>query len=81
MVYKPMPTPAAFKKYLKCVGWTIEKGGFDWNVVDGEGRFICSVIITHGNTKSEVCAHSSKKIEREFKQRGWSWPPKKKEKS
>ncbi len=77
MTYKPL-SRKVLEKYLKFVGWSLQKGGFDWSVINSEGKFICSIIITHGNTKSEACAHSVKKIENKFKERGMTWPPKKK---
>jgi len=80
MVFKPM-SPAILERYLKMVGWSLEKGSIDWNLYDNTGRFVCSVKISHGSrTKSEVSAFSVKKIKQEFKEVGLTWPPQKKSK-
>jgi hypothetical protein len=78
MVFKPM-SPKVFERYLTMVGWSLEKGGIDWNLLDENGSLVCSVQVGHGpRTKNEVTARSVKKIEKEFKERGWTWPPSKK---
>jgi len=41
---------------------------------------ICSIKISHGNTKQEVIAPCVHRTEKEFKQRGLKWPPSKKSK-
>lgn len=80
MVFKPM-SPQVFKGYLKIVGWRLEKGGIDWNLYDENGGFVCSIKISHGSrTNTEVVAVSVRKVEKEFKERGWVWPPQKKSK-
>lgn len=80
MVYKPL-NKKAFLRYIKMVGWSLEKGGIDWNLYDENGVFLCSIKIAHGkNTKEEVIANSVNKVEKIFKEREWSWPPKKKKK-
>jgi hypothetical protein len=61
------------------VGWYLEKGGIDWNLYNEHGDLVCSIQISHGErTKNEVTARSVKKAEKEFKERGWVWPPQKK---
>lgn len=78
MVFKPM-APTVFEKHLKMVGWKLEKGGIDWNLYDENDKFVCTIQIGHGcKTKTEVTARSVKKVENEFKERGWIWPPQKK---
>ena len=79
MTYKPMDE-REFRKLIKSIGWSLKKGGFDYNLLDEKGSYVCSIKITHGkNTKGgEVIAHCVKKTEKEFKERGLKWPPKKK---
>lgn len=78
MVFKPLSTKV-FLKYVQSVGWTLEKGGIDWNLRDEHGAFLCSIKIAYGkNTKEEVVAYSVNKTERIFKEKGFPWPPKKK---
>jgi hypothetical protein len=80
MVYKPLDRKT-FLRYIKLVGWSLEKGSIDWNLCDEYGAFLCSIKIAHGkNTKEEVVAHSVNKTEKIFKEKGWLWPPKKKKK-
>jgi hypothetical protein len=80
MPYKPM-SQQFFRKYIEMVGWSLEKGGIDWNLYDENKVFICSIKIAHGkNTKEEVVANSVHKTEKFFKEKGLSWPPKKKKK-
>ena len=80
MVFKPI-SQKDLEKYLKLVGWSLEKGSVDWNLYDDSKRFVCSVKISHGSrTKSEVTAFSVMKIKKEFKEVGLTWPPKKKSK-
>lgn len=77
MVYKPLDRKT-FLRYIKSVGWTLKKGGFDWNLYDEKEIFLCSIKIAHGkSTKEEIVAHSVHKVEKIFKLKGWSWPPKK----
>ena len=78
MAYKPMDE-AVYLRYLKIVGWKLIKGGIDYKLHDENDTFICAIKIAHGKkSKQEVIAHSVNKTEKEFKKRGWSWPPKKK---
>ena len=79
MPYKPM-SPKDFKHYLKLAGWRLEKSSVDWSVFDENDEYVCTVIISHGNTKQEVVAHSVNKVEKIFKERGLKWPPQKKSK-
>ncbi|MBM3191134.1 MAG: hypothetical protein FJZ63_00580 [Chlamydiae bacterium] len=78
MVYKPMDE-SVYKRYIKAVGWSLEKGSIDWKLTNENGQFVCTIKISHGKKSDKgVVAHSVKKTEQEFKKRGWSWPPKKK---
>lgn len=77
MVFKPMQ-PSDFKRYLNNVGWYLEKGGIDWSVFDDKGKFVCSIRISHGTTKSEVPAFDIHKVKKHFIKRGMQWPPQKK---
>lgn len=78
MVYKPL----SIKKYLqflKIVNWKLEKGKIDWNLYNENNHFICSIKIAHGkNKKEEIVAHSIKKTQNAFEERGLTWPPIKK---
>ena len=73
-------SPRDFKHYISIVGWRLEKGGIDWNLYDENDNLVCSIKISHGNTKQEVVAPSVYKTEKEFKKRGLKWPPSKKSK-
>lgn len=67
-----------FRKYLRLAGWTLIKGGIDYNLYDHAGNFVCTIKIAHGKkTKKEVVAHSVHKTEKKFKERGLKWPPEK----
>ena len=78
MVFKPL-SPSAFIRHLKMVGWSLEKGSIDWNLYNENGKFVCTIQISHSSkAKTEVTARSVRKVEREFKERGWVWPPQKK---
>ena len=80
MVYKPLDRKI-FLRYIKLAGWSLEKGGIDWNLYDENDVFLCSIKIAHGkNTKEEVVANSVNKTEKIFKEKGLLWPPKKKKK-
>lgn len=81
MVYKPLDVKT-YLKYLRLVGWGLKKGSVDWNLLDGNRNFLCSIKIAHGScTKEEVIARSVHRTEQEFKKRGLSWPPQKKSKN
>ena len=79
MAYKPMDEKE-FRRLIKIVGWSLKKSGFDYSLLNENGKYMCSIKITHGkNTKGgEVIAHCVKKTERIFKEEGLKWPPKKK---
>lgn len=78
MAYKPMDE-SVYRKYIKMVDWSLVKGSIDYKLMDENGDLICAIKISHGKkTDKGVVAHSVKKTEQEFKQRGWQWPPKKK---
>ncbi len=81
MVYKPLDEKTC-RKYLKTVGWKLIKGSIDYKLQDGENNFLCSIKISHGKKSDKgVVADSIKKTEKEFKKRGWLWPPLKKSKN
>lgn len=68
--------------FLKMVGWSLQKGGVDFNLYDENKKFLAAIKIIHGKGKKhEVSATSIRKTEKEFKERGWKWPPTKKSKS
>lgn len=75
MSYKPLSIKQ-FQKFIKSVGWKLDKGAIDWNLYSEKEDFICSIIIAHGkNTKSEVTAFSVHKTKKSFEERGLKWPP------
>ena len=69
-----------FRRLIKIVGWSLVKSGFDYNLLNEQGNYMCSIKITHGkNTKGgEVTAFCVKKAEKVFKEEGLKWPPRKK---
>lgn len=78
MPYKPLDEKN-YRKFIRMVGWDLVKGGIDYKLLDENGIYVCTIKIAHSNRgKQEVPAHSVQKTEREFKHRGWVWPPKKK---
>lgn len=80
MVYKPLDKKQ-FLNYIKIIGWTLEKGGIDWNLYDENMVLLCSIKIAHGKrTKEEVVAHSVDKTKKICKEKGLVWPPQKKKK-
>ena len=58
-----------FRKWLADYGWTVEKGGIDWNVLDENGCLVCSIIRQHPG-EDVVVAYSVKKVERKLRERG-----------
>lgn len=79
MAFKPMAA-RDYRRLLTYVRWRLEKSGFDYNLLDDKGNYVCTIKITHGkNTKgNEIPAVYVRKTEKEFKDRGLIWPPKKK---
>lgn len=79
MAFKPMDE-REFRRLIKMVGWGLQKSGFDWNLLNEKGKYMCTIKITHGKrTKGgEIPAIYVRKAEKEFKQEGLKWPPKKK---
>lgn len=78
MAFKPMDE-SVYLKYLKMMGWRLVKGSIDYKLLNEKGEFLCAIKIAHGkHAKREVIAHSVQKTEKQFKIRGWSWPPRKK---
>lgn len=47
MVYKPLEK-RVFLRYIAVVGWTLCKGGIDYNLYDEKDDFVCAVKIAHG---------------------------------
>lgn len=80
-----MAKPLEERKYLtflKLIGWSLKKSGFDYNLCDENGNYLCTIKIIHSKGKKrEVAASSVRKTEQEFKERGLLWPPVKKSKS
>lgn len=80
MVYKPLDRKV-FLQHIKKHGWSLKKGGIDWNLYDENDVLLCSIKIAHGKkTKEEVVAYSVQKTERICKEKGLLWPPKTKKK-
>ncbi len=77
-----MAKPLEERKYLallKIAGWKLEKSGFDYNLVDEMGTYLCTIKISHSKGKKrEVVAASIRKTQLEFNMKGKIWPPKKK---
>lgn len=70
---------ALYRKYVKILGWRIEKGGIDYNLYDAEEKFLCSIKINHGKGKKrEISPVSVRKTEKLCEERGLKWPPSKK---
>lgn len=81
MAFKPMDEDV-YLKCLKMVGWSLVKGSIDHKLYNEDREFLCSIKIAHGKrAKKEVVAFSVQKTSKEFKKRGWPWPPRKKSKS
>jgi hypothetical protein len=77
MAHKPLKEKE-YRKYLKMVGWELEKGHIDYKLRNEKGLFLCTIKIAHSkNGEKGVVADSVKKTMKEFKNRGWEWPPKK----
>ena len=80
MAFKPMEE-GVYLTYLKVVGWSLVKGGIDYNLFDENRVFVCTIKISHGKGKKrEVIAPHVLKTEKKFKERGFKWPPQKKSK-
>ena len=80
MPFKPLEV-SEFERFVKIAGWKLIKGKIDHKLYDENDQFLCTIKIAHSKKgKTEVVAHSVKKTEKEFKLRGWSWPPQKKSK-
>ncbi len=79
MVFKPMDE-REFRRLLRIAGWSLKKSGFDYNLLNSRGKFMCTIKIAHGKrTKgNEIPAVYVKKAEKSFKEEGLQWPPKKK---
>ena len=79
MVFKPMDE-REYRRLIKIVQWSLEKSGFDYNLLDEKRNYVCSIKITHGKkTKGgEIVPHCVQKTGKMFKERGFKWPPKKK---
>jgi hypothetical protein len=45
--------------YLKLVGWTLKKGGIDYNLLDENGYFLCAIKIIHAKGKKREVSVSS----------------------
>ncbi len=53
MAFKPMDE-REFIRLIKIVGWSLKKSGFDYNLLNENGNYMCTIKITHGkNTKGE----------------------------
>lgn len=78
MVFKPLDLKT-YLRYIKLIGWSLKKGGIDWSLCDENGGYLCTIKIAHGKrTKQEVVAYSVHKTEKLVKEKGLTWPPKRK---
>lgn len=68
-----------YHRYIRSLGWTLEKGGIDYNLYDQDYNFLCSIKIEHGKgRKREISATSVRKTQKLCDERGIIWPPRKK---
>ncbi|RJQ48793.1 MAG: hypothetical protein C4530_24165 [Desulfobacteraceae bacterium] len=53
-----------YKAWIKRYGWVLEKGGFDWKVMDSSGKVIIkNIIVTHpGREVTAFCVQKTDKI-------------------
>jgi hypothetical protein len=73
---KPIPEHL-FMRYLRLLGWRLEKGGIDYNLYNGK-HLLCSIKIMHSKGKKrEVSPSSVRKTEKLCEERGIEWPPRK----
>ena len=81
MAYKPLDE-SIYRKYLKIIGWKLEKGSIDHKLLDVQDKFVCTIKISHGKgKKKEIGAFYVDKTKKHFKERGLKWPPKKSRKT
>ncbi len=68
MSYKPVPL-RIYLRYIKTVGWTLEKGSVDYNLYNENNGFICAIKVAHGrnSTSNEVVAQSIKRQKENLK--------------
>lgn len=67
MLFKPMKR-RDYERWIHQFGWSLQKSGFDWSLIDEQGYKVCTIRITHpGN---EVVPGSVKKTEKHLKERG-----------
>jgi hypothetical protein len=67
MPFKPMKR-RDFERWIQGFGWTLSKASIDWSLNDAEGRWVCTIKISHpGN---EVVASSAQKATKKLKERG-----------
>ncbi len=75
---KPIPEHE-FLRHLRELGWNLKKGGIDYNLYDSRLTYLCSIKIYHSKGKKrEVSPTSVRKVEKLCKERGLTWPPRKK---
>lgn len=73
---KPIPEQL-YRKYLKMIGFHMEKGSIDYNLYEGI-HFLCAIKIIHGKGKKrEISADSVRKTKKICEKMGLEWPPKK----
>jgi hypothetical protein len=58
-----------YQKWIRQYGWSLYKGGIDWNLFDQNGNYVCSIKIQHPGPK-EVIAPCVNRTEKELKRRG-----------
>lgn len=68
-MFKKVMTVKDFHKAIKAYGWTIKKGGIDWNVYDENGRFQCAVKPKHPPGK-EMTLSSVQRTVKKLKEAG-----------
>lgn len=56
-----------YNAYLKLVGWRLKKGSIDYNLLDEQGHYLCSIKVIHAKGKKrEISSSSIRKTEKEF---------------
>lgn len=67
------------RKFIRRLGWHLQKGGIDYNLYDKDKKFLCSIKIIHAKGKKrEVAPSSVCKTMKFCEERNKKWPPPKK---
>jgi hypothetical protein len=58
-----------YDRWIRRFGWSLVKGGIDWNLLDAEGNWVCTVKVTHPG--GEVPGYHVQLTTRKLKERGF----------